>query len=235
MSSDPNPVEPSSSSGGDVVADRRAKLARIADELKIDPFGGRVDGLIGLADAAAKFDAGADEAHKANPTDDRRPLVKISGRIMLHRVMGNLIFMTVRDATGDLQVAVSKKAVDATSFQLAKLVDLGDIVVAQGPLAKTKTGEITVWATGQAAGTPLPLREGLGGRFERRMKKAARFIPLTRPSPNPSLLGRGVRAVPRSPSPANPSPPRPASGTACRTPSSATASATSTSTPTRTS
>ncbi len=148
MSTDPHSQENDpQSSGGDVVADRRAKLAKFRDELQIDPFGGRVDGLISLADAHAKYDAGADDAHKADPASDNRPVVKVSGRIMLHRVMGNLIFMTLRDATGDLQVAVSKKAVDTKAFQIAKLVDLGDIVVAQGPLAKTKTGEITVWAS----------------------------------------------------------------------------------------
>lgn len=146
----------SATSGGDVIADRRAKLAKFKDELQIDPFGSRVDGLISLAEAAAKYDAAADEAHKADAATDTRPIVKVAGRIMLHRVMGNLIFMTLRDATGDLQVAVSKKAVDLKAFQIAKLVDLGDIVVAQGPLGKTKTGEITAWATN----TPLPLREG---------------------------------------------------------------------------
>ncbi|MEX2216391.1 MAG: amino acid--tRNA ligase-related protein [Phycisphaeraceae bacterium] len=138
--------------GGDPFADRRAKLAKLRDELKIDPFGQRTEGLITLADAAAKYDAAADEAHRANSEHDRRPVVKISGRVMLHRVMGNLIFITLRDATGDLQIAVSKKAVDTQSFQVAKLTDLGDIVVAQGPLAKTKTGEITVWARSEGQG-----------------------------------------------------------------------------------
>jgi lysyl-tRNA synthetase class 2 len=154
MSTEPLPDSrdaQNSSGGGDVVADRRAKLAKLRDEMKIDPFGRRVDGLISLADAAAKYDGGADEAHKANPADDRRPVVKVAGRIMLHRVMGNLIFMTLRDGSSDLQVAVSKKAVEAQAFALAKLVEQSDIVVARGPLAKTKTGEITVWAGGEGA------------------------------------------------------------------------------------
>ena len=134
--------------GGDPVADRRAKLAKLREELKIDPFGQRTEGLITLADAAARYDAAADEAHRANAEDDRRSVVKVTGRVMLHRVMGNLIFITLRDATGDLQIAVSKKAVDTDSFKVAKLTDLGDIAVCSGPLAKTKTGEITVWAAG---------------------------------------------------------------------------------------
>ena len=65
---------------------------------------------------------------------------------MQHRVMGNLIFMSLRDATGDLQIAVSKKTVGQPAFSIAKAIDYGDIIVAAGPLAKTKTGEITLWS-----------------------------------------------------------------------------------------
>lgn len=132
----------------DLLADRRRKLDRIRDEFGIDPFGQRVDGLIYLQAAVDQYDKDADEAHKADSSVDNRPVVKVAGRIIQHRVMGNLIFMRLRDASGDLQIAVSKKAVDADSFKLAKLVDLGDIVIANGPLATTKTGEITAWATG---------------------------------------------------------------------------------------
>lgn len=133
----------------DLLADRRKKLDRIREELDIDPFGQRVDGLMSLKAAFDQYDEAADEAHKADSETDNRPVVKIAGRIIQHRVMGNLIFMRLRDASGDLQLAVSKKAIDRPGFDLAKkLVDLGDIVVAQGPLAKTKTGEVTCWATG---------------------------------------------------------------------------------------
>ncbi|MFG0248164.1 MAG: lysine--tRNA ligase [Phycisphaeraceae bacterium JB051] len=133
----------------DLLADRRKKLDRIREEMEIDPFGQRVDGLISLKAAFDQYDEAADEAHKADSESDNRPVVKIAGRIIQHRVMGNLIFMRLRDASGDLQLAVSKKAIDRPAFNLAKkLVDLGDIVVAQGPLAKTKTGEVTCWATG---------------------------------------------------------------------------------------
>ncbi len=139
-------------SPGDQIADRRKKLERLRSEFGIDPFGGRIDGLVPLADAKARYEEAADEAHKADAADDRRPRVRVSGRIVQHRVMGNLIFLSLRDATGDLQVAVSKKAVPTPAFQMAKLADLADLAVAEGPLAKTKTGEITVWAEG-AKGT----------------------------------------------------------------------------------
>ena len=138
----------SAHSGQDLIADRRTKLARLRDQFSVDPFGKRVDNLVSLDGARQRYDASADEAAKADPTSDKRPVAKVAGRIVLHRDIGKLVFMTLRDATGDLQVAISKKAVNEQSLKLAKLADLGDIVVAQGPLGTTKTGEITVWATG---------------------------------------------------------------------------------------
>ncbi|MAE61635.1 MAG: lysine--tRNA ligase [Planctomycetaceae bacterium] len=132
--------------GGDQQADRRVKLDRLRDEFGIDPFGRRVDGLAPIAEARGRYDAAADAAAKENAEDDRRPVVKVAGRVMLHRDIGRLVFMTIRDGTGDLQIAVSKKAVAEEVFKLAKLTDLGDIVVARGPLGTTKTGEVTIWA-----------------------------------------------------------------------------------------
>ncbi|MEM1211051.1 MAG: amino acid--tRNA ligase-related protein [Planctomycetota bacterium] len=130
-----------------LLADRRRKLDRLRDEFNLDPYGSRLDDVTPLADARAQYNADADQAHKDNPeAEDSRPVVRVAGRVMQHRVMGNLIFMQLRDGTGDLQIAVSKKAVGQPHFSIAKATDYGDLVAAQGPLATTKTGEITVWA-----------------------------------------------------------------------------------------
>ncbi len=68
-----------------------------------------------------------------------------AGRVVLYRDIGSLIFLTVRDQTGDLQFALSKKKVPDT-WKVAKLIDLGDIVGVEGQLGRTKTGELTLWA-----------------------------------------------------------------------------------------
>ncbi|MFQ5489137.1 MAG: lysine--tRNA ligase, partial [Phycisphaerae bacterium] len=77
--------------------------------------------------------------------DDQR--ARVAGRIVLQRVMGNLIFLTVRDGTGDLQLGLSKKLLKE-HWPAIKLFDLGDIIGADGALGKTKTGELTLWADG---------------------------------------------------------------------------------------
>ena len=144
------PDDASAKPNDQLLADRRRKLERLRDEFGVDPYGYRLDGVINLADAAARYVEGADQAFKDDPSQgDLRPAVRVAGRVMQHRVMGNLIFMQLRDATGDLQVAVSKKGVGQPAFSFAKMADYGDIVAAEGFLGTTKTGEVTVWASGK--------------------------------------------------------------------------------------
>src|ERR1051325_6814342 len=78
---------------------------------------------------------------------DAGPVVKAAGRIILKRDMGKLSFLTLRDDTGDLQVALDKKRLDEAAWQVNGLIDLGDQLVVSGPLGTTKKGEITIWAT----------------------------------------------------------------------------------------
>ena len=141
-------ADASSASTEELLAARRAKLDKLRDEHGIDPFGSRQDGLVTLAAARAAYDAEADRWFKEDPeSGDDRPVVAVAGRVVQQRLMGNLLFLSLRDHSGeDLQVAVSKKAVGPDVFRIAKLVDLADLVAVRGPLAETKTGEVTVWA-----------------------------------------------------------------------------------------
>ena len=109
-----------------------------------------------LAVAKSRYDPAADEDQKARGKEagfvDRRPVVRVAGRVMLSRDNGKLIWLNLRDASGDLQVAVSERdcplnrETGSGGIELARLTDLGDLVVAEGPIVKTRTGEVTVWA-----------------------------------------------------------------------------------------
>jgi len=112
--------------------DRQAKLSRIK-ELGIDPYGTRYDGAEPAAEVKRRYKDG-DETQQA----------KCAGRIVLLREMGSLTFITLRDSSGTIQIGLSKKLL-GQQWQLAKLLELGDIIGAQGQLGKTKTGEITIW------------------------------------------------------------------------------------------
>jgi lysyl-tRNA synthetase class 2 len=111
---------------------RQEKLSRIK-QLGIDPYGGRYEGAEQAADIRRRFKDG-DETQQA----------KCAGRIVLLRDIGKLIFVTLRDWSGTIQLGLSKKLLDE-QWQLAKLLELGDIIGAAGQLGRTKTGEITIW------------------------------------------------------------------------------------------
>jgi lysyl-tRNA synthetase class 2 len=112
---------------------RQVKLSQIR-ELGLDPYGGRYDGV-----------ESAKDIHDKYREDDQSLQAKAAGRIVLLRDIGKLIFITLRDRSGTIQIGLSKKLL-SEQWTLAKLLELGDIIGASGQLGKTKTGEITIWA-----------------------------------------------------------------------------------------
>jgi lysyl-tRNA synthetase class 2 len=75
------------------------------------------------------------------------PNVRVAGRVILYRDTGKLIFVKLRDWTGDVQIFIGKGQVGDEGFALAKLVDLGDLIGVDGRLGRTNKGELTVFAT----------------------------------------------------------------------------------------
>jgi lysyl-tRNA synthetase class 2 len=181
------------------IADRILKLEKIR-ALGVDPYGGRLTGISSVADVRAAAERLAIQPGQVLDTSDA--VRRAAGRVHLLRDTGKLIFLTVRDWSGELQWALSKKMVEEaahtptraashrsdagaasttpadtmdgsgprhasptcgvpperargeapfpdgpTAWQLAKLLDLGDIVGAEGRLGRTKTGELTLWVT----------------------------------------------------------------------------------------
>lgn len=121
--------------------DRLKKLHEISAR-GIDPHGNRYEGTTAHAEARATADRLGIEPGQTRDDTRRR----VAGRIMLRRVMGKLAFLTLRDSSGDLQVGLSKARLGDGAWDLVPLLDLGDILGAEGPLGRTKTGEATVWA-----------------------------------------------------------------------------------------
>jgi lysyl-tRNA synthetase class 2 len=111
---------------------RQEKLARIKD-LGFEPYGSRYEGAEQSEDIKGRFKDG-DDSQQA----------KCAGRIVLLRDIGKLIFITLRDRSGTIQVGLSKKLL-SKDWELVKLLELGDIIGTSGQLGKTKTGEITIW------------------------------------------------------------------------------------------
>ncbi len=162
----------------------RARKRDRVRELGLDPYGQRTEGLLPLAQASARFDAQADDEFKARGKEegyeDRRPVVRVAGRVVLQRDNGKLIWLNLRDETGDIQVAVSKRDCDELGFEVAKMTDLADQVIAEGPLVKTRTGEVTIWASSlrPAAKAMTPPPEKHAGLKDLEVRYRKRYIDL---------------------------------------------------------
>ena len=71
--------------------------------------------------------------------------VKIAGRIMAIRRMGKASFAHIQDRDGRIQIYIKKDDV-GESYDVFKLLDIGDIIGVEGFVFKTKTGETSVHA-----------------------------------------------------------------------------------------
>lgn len=103
-------------------------------ELGVDPYGQKYEGRTPAAQL------------KEGYTDEKEgDAACAAGRIVLLRDIGKLIFVTLRDSSGIIQLGLNKKRMP-DQWPLAKLFELGDIIGARGTIGRTRTGEITIWA-----------------------------------------------------------------------------------------
>jgi lysyl-tRNA synthetase class 2 len=71
--------------------------------------------------------------------------VRVAGRVMLLRDQGRLLFATLRDGTGAIQLFVSENDLGAEHLaQFRDDVDRGDWIGARGTVIKTRRGELSV-------------------------------------------------------------------------------------------
>lgn len=123
------------------------------------------------------------QAHDGQGNEVLEPLairVALAGRLMLKRVMGKASFGTLQDATGRIQLFVTKDAVGDERYDAFKHLDLGDIVGAEGTLFRTKTGELSVRVTTLRLLTKSlrPLPDKFHGMTDQEQKYRQRYVDL---------------------------------------------------------
>jgi lysyl-tRNA synthetase class 2 len=125
----------------EIIAHRREK-AEALRQLGVNPYGNGVAPAHLSSDLVARYgDAPADAIAK-----DPGPW-SVAGRVVAVRSFGKAAFLKVQDRAGAIQVWVKKDKVGERGFEVFKLLDVGDIVAAEGPATRTKTGELTVEAS----------------------------------------------------------------------------------------
>ena len=90
------------------------------------------------------------DAHNPKSHDElevERPDTTTSGRILAVRSFGKANFLVISDGRQKLQVYIRQDSMPELDFQIFKLLDFGDWVGVEGRLFRTKTNELTIWAS----------------------------------------------------------------------------------------
>jgi len=163
---------------------QRQKKAEALRALGVNPFGNGYAPRNAAQDLVRRYgDAPADEIAKDPGA------WSLAGRVLAVRSFGKAAFLRVRDASGELQVWVKRDKVGERAFEIFKLLDIGDIVSAEGPATRTKTGELTLEASSFTILTKAmrPLPEKWHGLTDVEQRYRQRYVDL--------VVTPGVREV----------------------------------------
>ncbi|NLN50939.1 MAG: lysine--tRNA ligase [Acholeplasmataceae bacterium] len=153
---------------------RREKLQELK-ELGVDPFGSRFNRThtnTEVIDTYGSFD---------NETlEEKNETVIVAGRIIRKRVQGKAGFITLQDRDAQLQIYIRQNDVGKIAYQVFLKGDLGDIIGIEGPVFRTRMGELTVKAIKYTHLTKAlkPLPDKWGGLQDIEETRRKRYVDL---------------------------------------------------------
>lgn len=136
------------------LSEQKASKAQLSEQMLV-----RRQKLLRLREAGQAYpntwrkDRNTADIHAQHADDDAERLdelnvgVRVSGRIMAHRVMGKSSFVKIQDGDGQIQLFLNRDDLGSDTYNPTKKWDLGDIVGAEGVLFRTRTGELSVRVT----------------------------------------------------------------------------------------
>lgn len=156
-----------------LIAERRRKLAVLREQGVAYPNDVHRNAL---ADELHETYGGHDGEHLV----DENVEVAVAGRMLVKRVMGRNSFIKLQDRSGQIQVRVERDRLPEGLYADFKKWDVGDIVLARGPLFKTGTGELTVLADAIRLVTKSlrPLPEKWHGLSDQEIRYRQRYVDL---------------------------------------------------------
>ncbi len=165
----------------------RLKKLEAMREKGIDPYGHRYDGVMPVEQVVAGFE------------EDAERKVRVAGRIMAIRGHGKAAFFDIHDRTGKIQAYVKKNALGDEAFELFKMLDVGDIVGLDGPVAKTRTGELTVFVEEFEilSKALMPMPEKWHGLKDKELRYRRRYVDLLCNPESREVFRRRVRIIAR--------------------------------------
>ena len=126
-----------------------------------------------VADIEAKYAELADG-------EDTEDVVKIAGRVVARRGQGKIMFIVVRDATGEIQLFCRINDMDEAAWNTLKSLDLGDILGVTGVVVRTQRGQLSVAPKSATllAKAVRPLPEKFHGLSDKETRYRQRYVDL---------------------------------------------------------
>ena len=120
------------------------------------------------------------EEREASLAEGETINVRLAGRLVSRRIMGKASFAHMLDGKGKIQLYIARDGVGEEVYASFKKWDVGDIIGVEGHLFRTRTGEISVHATGITllAKSLLPLPEKFHGLTNLEQRYRQRYVDL---------------------------------------------------------
>ena len=158
----------------DQVVQRRLNLEELR-KLGVDPYPQRFDQKASVEDIVQ-----AHGAKDGDMLDAEQVITRTAGRVLAIRSFGKANFLVLSDGKARIQVYIRQDALSERDFQIFKLLDFGDWVGVEGRLFRTKTKELTIWASTLEflAKCLLPLPEKWHGLTDVETRYRQRYLDL---------------------------------------------------------
>ncbi len=129
------------SSQEEQIQQRRSNLEELA-KLGVEIYPRRFDRRHTISELVGQHGERTHDELEADRIETRT-----SGRILAIRSFGKANFLVLSDGIARIQVYIRQDALPPLEFQTFKLLDFGDWVGVEGRLFRTKTNELTIWAS----------------------------------------------------------------------------------------
>jgi lysyl-tRNA synthetase class 2 len=173
------------------TAQRQAKLKEIT-ELGVPPYPARFDRSTTITALVETHGGTAGDVLEL-----ARPVVRAAGRLLSIRSFGKATFFVLSDGLARVQVYVREDSLPPRDYQVGKRLDFGDHIGVEGRVFRTKTNELTIWASSITflAKCLLPLPEKWHGLTDVEVRYRQRYLDLIVNPPSRKVFETRARVV----------------------------------------
>lgn len=157
-----------------LMADRMTKLEAL-QERGLNPYPSRFRVKDSISDLRMRFDDESTEKLEEMKAD-----VRVGGRLLAVRSQGKVVFADLSDGATKIQLFFRKNDLDEATWELIKLLDLGDFLGVEGLIFRTRMGELSIRVARMEvlAKSLRPMPEKHKGLSDRELRARQRYLDL---------------------------------------------------------